>query len=52
MFIAALAIAGELFFMTDRQNGFWNLYKWVSFLSHIRRFVGYFLAISFISVVH
>lgn len=23
--------AGELFFITDRQSGFWNLYKWVKF---------------------
>lgn len=21
--------AGELYFVTDRNNGFWNLYKWV-----------------------
>ncbi|KAK2631360.1 hypothetical protein EUGRSUZ_L03025 [Eucalyptus grandis] len=22
-------VSGELFFITDRQNGFWNLYKWI-----------------------
>lgn len=26
-------LAGELFFLTDRGSGFWNIYKWViSFL--------------------
>lgn len=24
--------AGELFFITDRENGFWNLHKWVIFI--------------------
>lgn len=24
--------SGELFFITDRHNGFWNLYRWVNFV--------------------
>jgi len=24
--------AGELFFITDRENGFWNLHRWVIFI--------------------
>jgi len=24
--------AGELFFITDRENGFWNIHKWVIFI--------------------
>lgn len=30
--------AGELFFITDRRNGFWNLYKWVSSMLGYFRF--------------
>lgn len=26
-----LSGAGELFFITDRQNAYWNLYKWIFF---------------------
>jgi hypothetical protein len=35
----AFKLAGELFFVTDRGSGFWNIYKWVSsFISTLELF--------------
>lgn len=31
--------AGELFFITDRNNGFWNIYKWVSYTIYQQDFI-------------
>jgi hypothetical protein len=37
--------AGELFFITDRESGFWNLHKWVILF---RRSYSFLLAMNYI----